>query len=300
MRAFLKSVLLRQVTLLVAGLSFLFITPCYGFNVTLEWDENTQLELDHYIVYWGTSSRNYTSNSGDIGNVTNYVSPSLDDNTTYYFVVRAVGWIDGETVESYSSREVCVMGASSIDPGYDRGWAITSGSQKGFKVMYSSSEGVTPTLGLSGAIPPLNLSGVTPLGSPLNLQPSPIYFDTPVKIYIPCPGYSDLNRVNIYHYNDVEWSAVNDAYDWIVANSIEEHYETSPYTIAAKIKHFSGVQAGVPAAESDSSGGGGCFVATAAFGSPLARHVEARYIGQILVNRRLTQTNADFKALQGE
>ncbi|MBW1771072.1 MAG: hypothetical protein JRJ17_07970, partial [Deltaproteobacteria bacterium] len=51
--------------LLCALLFFCIAIPAYAAHVTLEWDANTEPDLDHYVVYWGTSSGNYL-NSVDI------------------------------------------------------------------------------------------------------------------------------------------------------------------------------------------------------------------------------------------
>lgn len=75
-------------------------------TVTLTWDANSEPDLSHYIVYWGTSSRQYTSNSGNIGLVTVYskeIIPPADAKTTYYFAVTAV---DTSGLESDYSNEV--------------------------------------------------------------------------------------------------------------------------------------------------------------------------------------------------
>ena len=34
--------------------------PAYGANVTLGWDASTDPSVDHYVVYWGTSSGYYS------------------------------------------------------------------------------------------------------------------------------------------------------------------------------------------------------------------------------------------------
>jgi hypothetical protein len=287
MKKILEIYLILKITVVTLALFLLFITPCYGLDATLKWDDNTEPGFDHYEVFSREEGQSYDFSSPEIpepGKNTEYKFTGLDDSKDYYFIVRAVGLVEGEEVESRNSREVCLLGSNDLEPGYDRGWAITEGDLKGFKIMYSSTAGITPTLGTSSAIPPLNLPGIKPLGSPLNFQPSPHTFQPPyVKVFIPCPGHPDLSSIQVYYYDEVsdEWLSPEDANKWANLNSIEEHYETNPPTLAFEVYHFSGVQAGVssssPAsASSGGGGGGGCFIATAAFGSSRGRTTDER------------------------
>ena len=68
--------------------------------VTVAWDENNPAP-EGYIVYWGTSSGNY-SDSYDVGAATQYTIPGLQDGLTYYFAVKA--YDDGN--ESDYSQEI--------------------------------------------------------------------------------------------------------------------------------------------------------------------------------------------------
>ena len=120
--------------------------------------------------------------------------------------------------------------------------------------MYDSND-PTPTLGPSNALPPI--PSVNAVGAPLNLQPSPLPpFATPVKIFIPCPGCSDVSELNIYYYDGANWLLANDAdapdivqpdaIDWMEPKSREDNNASVPPTIAIRVVHFSGVQAGTP------------------------------------------------------
>ncbi len=71
-------------------------------EITLTWEANSEPDLSHYVVYWGTSSGNYTSNSGNIGLVTEY-SVIIPDEGVYFFAVTAV---DTAGLESDYSNEV--------------------------------------------------------------------------------------------------------------------------------------------------------------------------------------------------
>jgi len=86
-----------------------FQPPVYAENITLAWDANTESDLDHYVIYWGTSSENYTDNSENHGifigrNDTTCTILDLDTSQyTYYFVATAV---NSAGLESDYSNEV--------------------------------------------------------------------------------------------------------------------------------------------------------------------------------------------------
>ena len=241
--------------------------------MTLGWDPSKDPDLDHYVVYWGTSSGNYTDSEEVAGDITTHKVAGLAANTRYYFVVRAV---DVEGFESRNSREVSwAKHDLVIDGERDTEWEITTGDLSGFKIVYDSSDssGVTPTLGPLSEIPFLDLREVYGIGLPLNLQPSPTTFGTPVKIFIPCPGYADVSNLNIYYYNRFDWVLAHDpdesddvqpeAAGWMEPGSRVNHNNGNPSTIKTEVYHFSGAQAGsVSVSASSGGGGGGCFVAT--------------------------------------
>jgi hypothetical protein len=266
-------------TLLLSFVLVLFIAmPAYGAHVTLGWDPSTQPNLDYYVVYWGTSSENYSMSEIIPSDTTTYRVTGLAADAKYYFVVTAV---DDEDNESLVSREVSwIKHGSGDEDGRDAEWGISSGSLRNFNVGFDSSADI-PTLGDSGDIPGVNLAGVTGVGTPLNLQPSGTYFNPPVKIFIPCPGYTDVSNLDVYYYDDVasEWYLANDADDpdtvqpdavgWMVPGSRVDHNSGNPSTIEIQVYHFSGAQAGNSSggASFDSNSSGGCFIGAAAWGS---------------------------------
>jgi len=175
-----------------------------------------------------------------------------------------------------------------IDPAYDAGTEVTSGDLKGAKIVYDSTEPVTPEFGPLDELPPFNVSDVDAVGVPVNLQP-PTVFNTPVKIFIPCPGYVDVSGLSVYFYNGTGWILACDATGnvqaggehWMVPGSRINHNSNEPSTIEIQVYHFSGVQAAStspppspapPDPEGGGAGGGGggggCFIATAAYESP--------------------------------
>ena len=269
----------RSAILLSAMIFFGLITQTYAaVDITFAWDASIETDLDHYVLYWGTSAGEpYPKKSSDIPKgTTTYQVTGLPDNIKHYFVVRAV---DNQGNESDNGEEICAIKNDIPDTdGRDAEWEITTGQLKGVKFVFDSS-GDVPSLGPTDAIPAIR--DVNGVGSPLNLQPSGVPFNPPVKIFIPCPGYSDVSGLNVYYYEDVmmEWLLANDADDpgvvqpeaqgWMVPNSRVDHNKGDPSTIEIQAEHFSGTQAGSPSSASVSSGGGGgggCFISTAADG----------------------------------
>ncbi len=94
----LKSLLLIILNILV------YTTSSYATQVTLAWNANGEQDLAGYIIYQGTSSKDYDA-SMDVGNWTSATISNLEDNETYYFAVTAY---DTDGNESGYSDEVCI------------------------------------------------------------------------------------------------------------------------------------------------------------------------------------------------
>lgn len=94
----LNSALLTSLSILI------YTTFSYAVQVTLEWNANTEQDLSGYIIYQGTSSKDYDA-SMDVGKWTSATISKLEDNETYYFAVTAY---DTEGNESGYSNEVCI------------------------------------------------------------------------------------------------------------------------------------------------------------------------------------------------
>lgn len=94
----MKSLLLIVLSILM------YATSSYATQVTLAWDANGEQDLAGYIIYQGTSSRDYDA-SMDIGNWTSATISNLEDNEIYYFTVTAY---DTDGNESVYSDEVCI------------------------------------------------------------------------------------------------------------------------------------------------------------------------------------------------
>ncbi|MBW1767032.1 MAG: fibronectin type III domain-containing protein, partial [Deltaproteobacteria bacterium] len=88
---------------------FFFESSVNARQVTLEWDPNLEPDLDHYVVYWGTTSGDYTDNSGNIDMVTTFSLTLPDDKQVYYFAAKA---FDNGGLSSGFSNEVNTEGIS--------------------------------------------------------------------------------------------------------------------------------------------------------------------------------------------
>ena len=266
-----------------------FTNSSYTMDVTLGWDSDPCVAS--YRIYYKTGSSgggvlvNYTS-SIDVpvfsdenpdASVVEFTVANLSDSEMYCFVVTS----HTGGVESKPSREVSVMGPDAIpspyDADYNRGWAVTSGDLEGFKVFYHSSDGVTPTLGPSEDIRPIDLPGLVPVGVPLNLQTSGVAatFNIPVTVFIPCRLHVNVETLSVGLYEDGRgWILACDsdgnvqqaAAGWLVSEPEYHDVYSGHYpSIAIQLSHFSGAQAAssVPVGDGSAvagSGGNGCFV----------------------------------------
>ena len=235
-----------------------------------EFDANINIQIDAYDTY---------------GNSMNQAS--------YVFNVES----EAEHIEAQEPANLPDTGP--VDPedpalggAYDTGIQVNSGDFEGAMIVYNSSEPVPPTFGPVDEIPAIDLPGVDPVGMPMHFQPPTVY-DTPVKVFIPCSGYTDVSSLSVYYYNGTNSVLACDAdgiiqpagEGWMVPGSRINHNNGNPSTIEIQVYHFSGIQAGTPSETSsvtdgssvvggDSADGGGCFIATATFGSRTERHVQ--------------------------
>ena len=96
----------------ILGLLFSFATAVHAMDVTLQWDANTEPELEGYLLYYGTGSKGdrYEGTRAaegdspiDVGDVTEFTLHDLPDGEVHFFVVTAYS-ADG--TESDHSNEV--------------------------------------------------------------------------------------------------------------------------------------------------------------------------------------------------
>jgi len=203
-------------------------------------------------------------------------------------------------IETEAEHEVAqvpadLLDVSTVDPEdpdlegeYDTGIQVDSGDLTGARIIYSSDEPLMPTFDFSDELPPVDIEGMNGVGIPLVLQPHAV-FRTPVKVFIPCPEYSDLSELCVMLHNGEEWVAACDengeilpgGEGWMVPGSRINHNNGDPSKIEIQVYHFSAVQAAgdatttsvlddaediVDEVEEAATGGsgGGCFIGTAA------------------------------------
>jgi hypothetical protein len=220
--------------------------------------------------------------------------------------------VESEMAHREANDPLNLPDAGAVDPAdpaldgmvYDTGVEVYSGDLTGAKIFYNSSEAVTPRFGplyemptLSAektknpkklkisdrGLPPkhsnakVNRTEVSPVGMGMNLQP-PTVFGTPVKLFMPCPGYEDVSDLSIFLFNGQEWvlacdakgNLMPDGEGWMVPGSRVNHNfadnpMNDPSTIEIWVYHFSGAQAAEVTTAVDVSAadaGQGCFVST--------------------------------------
>ena len=164
------------------------------------------------------------------------------------------------------------------DARYDAGMKILSGELAGAKILYSSAEPLTPGFGPMDEIEGVNLTDTQGVGAPLNLVPHAI-FHTPVKLMIPFPAGTDIENLDIFYHNGVEWVRACDAdgnvlpggRGWMVAGSRVNHYLADPSIVEIQVYHFSAAQGGYVVVKSEDDDSSGtkvvikCFIDTVAF-----------------------------------
>jgi K319L-like, PKD domain/Fibronectin type III domain len=101
----------RKFILLFIPLFLGFVSPVHAVNVTLQWSPNSDSNLAGYRVFSREEGQfyDYTNPSVEIAEALCNIY-NLDENKTYYFVVRA---FDTKGVESGDSNEVCLEAATT-------------------------------------------------------------------------------------------------------------------------------------------------------------------------------------------
>jgi len=166
---------------------------------------------------------------------------------------------------------------------HDSGIEIVSGALTGARILYAGDEPLLPAFGATHEIAAVSAAGGKTVGLPLNLMPHTV-FDHPVKLFIPIAAEIDLNKLDIYYHNGVQWLAACDANGntllggrgWMVPGSRVNHTAQVPPLIEIEVYHFSAAQGVVAGSSStiddtdhDKNGSGAviyvsCFIDTAA------------------------------------
>ena len=92
---------------------FVFQAFVYGREVTLQWDANSEPDLEYYKAYWGLESGTYTNMKQTRGLETSISIQIPDNGKIYYFAVTAV---DESGLESDFSNEVSTKDKGAFRP----------------------------------------------------------------------------------------------------------------------------------------------------------------------------------------
>jgi len=277
-----------------------------GFNPTYDYTlGNTDVvrvvqldpnELENNVTklwaIYDRSTDDWHGNTYSVGTIVTISVDAKDKNQNW--MDQGVYSFKVETQQQHNDAEDNLPSSGDLSPNdpdlegsyiYDTGAQVSSGQLNGAKILYDSNEPVLPTFGPINEIPALNISGVNAVGVPMNLQP-PTVFNTPVKIFIPCPGHQYASTLSVYRYTGTSWVLACDASGivqsggegWMKPGSRVNYNSGTPSMIEMQVYHFTGVQAGSPGVSvgisTDAAAGGGCFIATAAYGSHMDWHVE--------------------------
>jgi hypothetical protein len=246
-----------------------------------------------------SSSAAIPENIQGAGNLSTYgVRTMISDDALYLGMANPMNLLTNDQGTNIGGWELLKLEETQIDVGpvdpndpalggdYDTGIQVNSGELAGAKIIYNSNEPVPPRFGPPDEVPPFDIEGIHAVAVPLNLQPSGTAFNTPVKVFIPCPPFLWVNDLEVYAYDGTDWIYVCDAegivqpgaVDLMVAGSRVNRNETVPSCIEVQFYHFTGFQAGyaINPEEDDTAtggtiqvpggdGGGGCFVKATAF-----------------------------------
>ncbi|MFC2004634.1 fibronectin type III domain-containing protein, partial [Chloroflexota bacterium] len=108
-------------------------------EVSLDWNDNVETDLDGYNVYRGLTSGNYTKINGSLVSTSNYTDTGLTNDITYYYVVTAVDL--GSNESAYSNEDSAAP--ANAPPSPPTGLAATAGD---FEVDLDWSDNTEPDL----------------------------------------------------------------------------------------------------------------------------------------------------------
>ena len=269
--------------------------------------------LDNLTKLWVIYDRSKDNAHGNVYSFEATITISVAIKDTQNGMAEGEYWFKVETQQQHNDAEANLPPIEAVDPNdpdlggsYDAGIEVNSGDLEGAKIIYESSEPITPTLGPVDELPSFDGNNANAIGVPMNLQP-PTVFNTPVKIFIPCPGHTDVSNLSVYRYNGTNWVLACDASGtvqpggegWMVPGSRVNHNNGSPSTIEIQVYHFTGVQAvfqSTPSPTAAGGGGGGCFIATAAYGTAMEPHVKVLrdFRDRFLINNNVGKVFIDL------
>lgn len=135
--------------------------PSEGGKVDLSWDWNGSESVDHYNIYYGTSSGWPYDNSAS-ADTESVTLDGLTNDTTYYFAVTAVFDSGAESdlseeesatpEDTEGSEAPSIEGVSGEEDNIYVGWSDASdGEATSFKLYYSASDSCGPNINFGGS-----------------------------------------------------------------------------------------------------------------------------------------------------
>ena len=107
---------LARLAVIVIVLALAWTRVSESATLTLAWDQSTDLNVAGYVLYWGTNSGVYSSQS-NVGNQSLVQVGGLADGTNYYFVVsayNAAGQLSLPSAEVSGQTPVTATNAPSV------------------------------------------------------------------------------------------------------------------------------------------------------------------------------------------
>lgn len=205
-------------------------------KVTISWNKNLAYNITGYKVYYGTVSNNLASTASVFGNSTTFISPTISSDTRYYFAVTAVAANDVPLHESEKSS--LVFGAiDTVPPTAPTNLRAAVGDRR----LFLSWDAATD-----------NESGIKGY-----------------KVYYGASSETYLSPIDVGNHTSYELAGLTNGVTYFIAVSAYDYAEnegpksTEVSEAPQEVRGILGLK--------DT---GGCFIATAAYGSYEERHVK--------------------------
>lgn len=210
----------------------------YTSKATVSWNKNMAYNITDHKVYYGTSFRNYSYSSVNAGSLVfkEYTAPTIEKNKRYYFSVRA---LDGNGHEG--SDSAAASGAIDTNPP-------------------TAPNNLTADIGDSR----LYLSWDAVDDAESGTKGYKVYWDTTSGTY--------GNSIDVGNNTSYELSGLTNGTLYYIAVSAYDNVLDVPNesTKSAEVSESPEVIRGIMGLKNT----GGCFIATAAYGSYEERHVK--------------------------
>ena len=147
-----------------------------------------------------------------------------------------------------------------LEGAYDSGLEVIDGPLAGATIIFNSYEPLTPAFGSMDELGNALVAGTEAVGPALNLIPHTV-FSTPVKVFIPFPGHTNVSGFGLYYHDGVKWRTACDAEGnvlpggrgWMVPGSRINHNGQETSFIEIEVYHFSSTRGFVYVSTGNSS-----------------------------------------------